>query len=134
MAIILKNLFFSVTLNNTSANNVAIDILKMNLMPMFSGVLFRVHCTCHILNLCIKDGLKVAEPHIEEVRNCTLYVRNGSHGRHEFQSYCSERGRNVKHILLMLIIGKILLMKYWIVPMMIEILFLYFVMISFPKT
>ncbi|KAH7679060.1 Ribonuclease H-like protein [Dioscorea alata] len=96
----ILNSIFSISLDNASANNNAVDILKRNLMPSFSGVFFHVHCACDILNLCVKDGLKIIEPHIEKIRNCILYVRNGSHRRHEFQTYCSERGRKCKKYLI----------------------------------
>ena len=72
----------------------------MNLMPMFSRVSFHVHCACHVLNLCVKDGLKIIEPHTKKVRNYILYVQNGSHRRYEFQTYCSDRGRKCEKYLI----------------------------------
>ncbi|KAH7670359.1 Ribonuclease H-like protein [Dioscorea alata] len=76
----ILNSIFSISLDNALANNNAVDILKRNLMPIFSGVFFH--------------------PHIEKIRNCILYVRNGSHRRHEFQTFCSERGRKCKKYLI----------------------------------
>ena len=48
----IENFIFSITFDNASANNSAIEILKMQLELMFYGNFFHVRCVCHILNLC----------------------------------------------------------------------------------
>ena len=50
----IEKSMFSITLDNASSNNNGVDILKMNLMLIFFGVLFHVWCACHVLNLCLK--------------------------------------------------------------------------------
>lgn len=52
---------FSLTLDNASANDVAVkDIiseLKKHSPLVCNGLFFHVRCACHILNLVAKDGL-----------------------------------------------------------------------------
>ena len=73
-------------------------------------VLFHASCACHVLNLYANDGLKIINSHIEKLE-IVFYMFEMVHGRHEFQSYFSERGKNVKYILLMLMVGVVQLMK-----------------------
>ena len=67
----------------------------MQLNPIFSRNSFHVHCVCHILNLCIKDGLKIIDPHLRRVRDGILYAENSSNQRHEFKRYCKQIGKRI---------------------------------------
>ena len=57
---------------------------------MFPGNFFHVRCVCHILNLCVKDGLKVIDPHLHRVRDDILFTKNSSSRKYEFKRYCKE--------------------------------------------
>ena len=92
MSIKLKILYFQF-FDNASVNNSAIEILKMQLEPMFSGNVFHFRCVYHILNLCVKDGLKIIDPHLRRVRLDILFAKNSSIRRYEFKRYCKEMGR-----------------------------------------
>ena len=89
----IEKFIFSITFDNASANNSAIEILKMQLEPMFSGNFFHVRCVCHILNLCVKDGLKIIDPHLRRVRDGILFAKNSSIRRYEFKRYCKQMGK-----------------------------------------
>ena len=65
----IEKLIFSITFDNASTDNSAIEILKMQLEPIFSGNVFHFRCVYHISNLCVKDGLKIIDPHLRRVRD-----------------------------------------------------------------
>ena len=45
----------AITLDNASSNKAAIKLMRPHLSE-FHEELFHVRCTCHIVNLIIKDG------------------------------------------------------------------------------
>ena len=50
------NIYFKINIisfDNTSNNNVAIEILKRNIKPILNIELFHCRCCCHILNLIV---------------------------------------------------------------------------------
>ncbi|KAL6535221.1 hypothetical protein OROMI_026595 [Orobanche minor] len=68
----------SVTVDNASANDVCIGILKKdhNLREnlVLDGKLFHVRCCAHIINLLVKDGLKEIENVVDVVREGVKYL------------------------------------------------------------
>ncbi|GAA0164261.1 hypothetical protein LIER_19940 [Lithospermum erythrorhizon] len=68
----------SVTVDNVSANDVCIAILKKdhNLLSnlILDGKLFHVRCCAHIINLLVRDGLKEIEKIIDVVREGVKYL------------------------------------------------------------
>ncbi|KAM3304103.1 zinc finger BED domain-containing protein RICESLEEPER 2-like [Capsicum chacoense] len=86
----IENLF-TVTLNNTSANDVAITHLKEKIGD-WKGVIMRnnflhVRCNAHILNLIVKEGLSEQNESISRVRNVVKYVKSSSTRAASFKSY-----------------------------------------------
>ena len=49
---------FTVSFDNASKNTAAIEILKNYLKPVLNEIFFHIRCICHIINLCVQDGLK----------------------------------------------------------------------------
>ncbi|XP_057790497.1 zinc finger BED domain-containing protein RICESLEEPER 2-like [Salvia miltiorrhiza] len=69
---------WTITVDNASNNDVAIRILKENLLfrhtlPL-GGQIFHVRCCAHILNLLVKDGLSSIQDVISKVRESVKYV------------------------------------------------------------
>ena len=48
----------SITMDNASANDRAINILRGELNPMSDPFFFHSRCVAHILNLAVQDGLR----------------------------------------------------------------------------
>ncbi|KAM2871190.1 hypothetical protein FF1_018860 [Malus domestica] len=71
---------FSITVDNASTNDVAIDYMKKRLGEMNSllvGVKYiHMRCSCHILNLIIKSGLEEPAKSVEGIRNCVKYIHS----------------------------------------------------------
>jgi len=72
------------TLDNASANDVMQDHLNSQLTMhnwlLCEGEFFHVHCSAHILNLIVHDGLKVASDALHKIIESVKYVR-GSEAR-----------------------------------------------------
>uniref|UniRef100_A0A803MN86 Uncharacterized protein n=1 Tax=Chenopodium quinoa TaxID=63459 RepID=A0A803MN86_CHEQI len=64
---------FCFTLNNASSNDRMQDYLKETLLAR--DVLLYKRCAAHVLNLIVKDGLKVIEHIVEKVRLCVKRVK-----------------------------------------------------------
>ena len=52
----LHKYVIALTLDNASANNVVIQIMRPQLSD-YHDELFYIRCRCHMVNLIIKDGL-----------------------------------------------------------------------------
>ena len=70
---------FTITLENTSANDRCAELLKQKLnikrALLCESEFLHLHCCAHILNLIIQDGLKEIDDAIENVRDSVKYVR-----------------------------------------------------------
>jgi hypothetical protein len=68
--------FFSITLDNASANDNMQDHLKRHLRMqgnlMGSGEFFHIRCSTHILNLIFQEGLRVASQALHKIRECQV--------------------------------------------------------------
>nr|XP_027083603.1 zinc finger BED domain-containing protein RICESLEEPER 2-like [Coffea arabica] len=75
----IEKKLFSITLDNASANDSCVAILKNQLKLKNSlvcdGMLFHVRCCAHILNLIVQDGLKEIDKSVELIRECVKYVK-----------------------------------------------------------
>ena len=62
-----------IALDNASNNTKAVGLLKRELNPPLKNI-FHVRCSCHILNLIVKDGLECFEDSIQKVRNAVAFL------------------------------------------------------------
>lgn len=89
---------FSLTLDNASANDVAVkDIiseLKKHSPLVCNGLFFHVRCACHILNLVAKDGLQEIESTIEKIKSFVNAVKGSPLQWEELMKCASESGLN----------------------------------------
>lgn len=76
----------TLTLDNASANDVCVGVLKAKLNSrkalVLNGSLFHIRCCAHILNLIVQEGLKDVDLVVEKIRESVKYVR-GSQSRKE---------------------------------------------------
>ncbi|KAM3382021.1 zinc finger BED domain-containing protein RICESLEEPER 2-like [Capsicum galapagoense] len=80
---------FSITLDNVTSNDTLQTILKGHLNLQNSllcyGEFFHVHCSSHILNLIIQEGLKVASDSLFAVRESVKHVRKLDGRKQKFE-------------------------------------------------
>ena len=81
---------FTLSLDNASNNNVAVDFLKITLSLPCHGELFHVRCICHILNLIVQSVFSEIKPMIEKVRTVTN-MHNASEMRIKRWKQCCKR-------------------------------------------
>ena len=66
----------SMTLDNCSTNDLMVEklLLRFDLGTLISnGKFFHMRCTAHILNLVVRDGLKVIENGVGKIRESVGY-------------------------------------------------------------
>ncbi|RYR39204.1 hypothetical protein Ahy_A09g044690 [Arachis hypogaea] len=70
---------FSITLDNASSNDTCVDHLKSTLdvhgSLLCGGEFFHVCCSVHILNLIVKDRMKICGDVVHKIRDCIKYLR-----------------------------------------------------------
>ncbi|KAL4582630.1 hypothetical protein LXL04_007187 [Taraxacum kok-saghyz] len=80
----IEGKLFSITLDNASANDTFVNILKLQLNVrkalIKDGQFFHIRCCAHILNLIVQDGLKEIDGCVYKVRESVKYVK-GSNAR-----------------------------------------------------
>ncbi|KAL3646044.1 hypothetical protein CASFOL_011224 [Castilleja foliolosa] len=71
---------FSITVDNASANDKAIEYMKRRFKArgtlLLDGVHLHMRCACHIINLVVEDGIKDLLPSIEGIRNCVKFIHS----------------------------------------------------------
>lgn len=86
----------TVTVDNASANDVAVNYLKKKLKNwkgdamILDGDCLHLRCCAHIVNLIVTEGLKEMHDSIASIRNAIMYVRSSGLRLHKFKS-CVER-------------------------------------------
>ena len=84
---------FTITADNASSNEVAIDYVKKKTKErdssLLGGEFMHTRCCAHILNLIVQSGLKSIHESIAKVRNAVRYVR-ASPARFEKFQECVE--------------------------------------------
>ena len=77
----------AITLDNASANNIAIELIRPSLSG-FHEELFHVRCACHIVNLIVKEGLDLVHEVITRIRCAIVYLSNSSSRVASFKVMC----------------------------------------------
>jgi hypothetical protein len=85
---------FTVTVDNASSNDTALDCLRKRTAhkagPILENRFMHVRCCAHILNLIVSEGLKDVNDSIVKVRSAVKYVKS-SPPRFENFKTCIER-------------------------------------------
>ena len=78
-------MLLAMVVNNASSNDVIVRLLKQWLhaqaMLHLDGDLFHVHCSAHILNLVVQDGLKVIRNLISKIQESVRYLWRSPHAK-----------------------------------------------------
>ena len=83
----LRNSVIVVMLDNLSANNAAIEIMRP-LLTRNRRELFHHRCACHIVNFIVKDDLDLFYKPIDITRQSITYVNAKSTRVHSFKTFC----------------------------------------------
>jgi hypothetical protein len=74
----IEDKLFGITLDNAAANNTMIDLLRHNLVDMkflpAQGELLHHRCAGHVINLIVKDGLRVVESIVVNIHESVKHI------------------------------------------------------------
>ena len=70
----IQNNIFSITFDNVTNNTTAIELFNRQLKISIGNDLYHVWCVCHIINLIVKDGLKIFKDKIKKIKDVVLYL------------------------------------------------------------
>lgn len=85
----------TISVDNASANKVAIDYIKKRMInwekaQLFGGKYLHVKCLAHIVNIIVRSGLNLLDKSVASIRNAVRYVRSSSSRLDEFKA-CVEK-------------------------------------------
>ena len=69
----IDNKIFAIGFDNVSNNTVDISQLIALCNLYFDSQFFHQRCACHVLNLCIQNGLALLQEHIMPIRTALHY-------------------------------------------------------------
>ncbi|XP_024023525.1 zinc finger BED domain-containing protein RICESLEEPER 2 isoform X1 [Morus notabilis] len=79
---------FTLTLDNVSANDVSVDLLKNQLVEnnalISDGSFFHIRCCARVLNLVVEEGLKDIDSVVKKIRESVKYVRGSQIRKKKF--------------------------------------------------
>nr|GEW21889.1 zinc finger BED domain-containing protein RICESLEEPER 2 [Tanacetum cinerariifolium] len=82
----IKNVM-TITVDNITLNDKALRYLIEHLPSMYdNGKHFHIRCMAHIINLVVKDGLKVHEKAVETIGLAVKYIKNSSQRIEKFKT------------------------------------------------
>ena len=64
----VKNKIMTITLDNASSNNVAVELLKYVLQLNLNGAITHNRCACHIISLIIQEVIKSIQDGLETIK------------------------------------------------------------------
>ena len=91
----IDNKMSTLTLDNCSANDAAIDKLLGTLSPsslILKGRFFHMRCCAHIINLIVQDGFSVIESSIKKVRESVSFWKYSPKRAQEFRLVARQVG------------------------------------------
>jgi len=92
----IEDRLFGITLDNAAANNTMIDLLRKNLVDKkflpAEGKLLHHRCAGHVINLIVKDGLRVVESVIVNIRESVKYIRGSQSRKQMFKEIIAQKG------------------------------------------
>ena len=96
----IEDKLFAITLDNAAANGTMMDLLKHNLVDKklipAEGKLLHHRCAGHVINLIVKDGLKVVESVVENIRESVKYIRSSQSRKQMFKEIIAAEGITCK--------------------------------------
>ena len=97
-----KKNVLTMTIDNTSSNDVSIQNLKRRLnycrATILDGNYLHMRHVAHILNLVVKDGLKDLDPSIIRIRFAVRCMRSSPLRLEKFKACVKEKGINEKDL------------------------------------
>ncbi|KAK1404299.1 hypothetical protein POM88_003904 [Heracleum sosnowskyi] len=80
----IKDKIMSLSFDNASNNDAAINKLKRDLDPFLNGEFFHSRCACHVLNRVVQDGLKLVLPITSKIRQLVSYCYGPNKRRQDY--------------------------------------------------
>jgi len=84
----IKDRIFSISFDNASSNTATIPILIPEFKPILNGLFFHNRCACHIINLCVQDGLQFIENYVSPIRDFIMTIRQPGPKQNEWKNVC----------------------------------------------
>ena len=80
----------SISYDKESNITASIDDLIAFCQPRMGSTYFHVRCVCHILNLCVKDGLDIMNAKFKPIGEVTKRIWESSQTRTDWKQWCHD--------------------------------------------
>nr|BAN05298.1 putative transposase [Dianthus caryophyllus] len=89
----IKSKILTVTFDNATSMTAVANMLKNSLESvLLNGDLLHVRCACHVLNLCVRDGLEGLKQYHSTFKHVVLHLNSNKSRRQEWRNYCKSVG------------------------------------------
>jgi hypothetical protein len=89
---LLESKIFSISFDNASNNTASINDLKQICEPNLGGKYFHVRCACHVLNLCVQDGLRALEFFVSPIKKAIKFLWTHPQIMKDWGKFCKING------------------------------------------
>ena len=93
---LLTRKIFSIGFDNASANTASISELQELCQPALGGTFFHIRCACHILNLCVKDGMTSLNIRTSPIKEAVDYISEHPSISREWRKWCKVHSKRPK--------------------------------------
>ena len=87
---------FSIGFDNAAANTASIVELKNICQPNIGGKFFHIRCVCHVLNLCVQDGLRSLDVCLQPIKKAIAFLWTHPQVMKLWAKFCRENGKKPK--------------------------------------
>ena len=87
---------FSIGFDNAAANTISIVELKSICQPNIGGKFFHIRCVCHVLNLCVQDGLRSLDVCLQPIKKAIAFLWTHPQVMKLWAKFCRENGKKPK--------------------------------------
>ena len=88
----IQNKILSLGVDNASSNTKCIDYMfESRCLDFLVKDFFHVRCVCHVLNLCVQDGIQTLSYIVNPVRKAIRWIRSADRNRRSFKEACRNK-------------------------------------------
>ena len=97
----------TISFDNANNNGSAIEWLRHELPLILDRQLFHNRCVCHILNLCVHNGLKICNEALAKIRGVLALIRSSESRSREWKQLVNGFNLHIENFQQMFKVGGI---------------------------
>ena len=88
----LRDKMMSMTFDNATSMTYTANLIKQNLTDvLLDGEALHTRCVCHVLNLCVQDGVRAIGPYYSKIRDAIMSINSSNMRYQEWKSFLKQQ-------------------------------------------